>query len=87
MYSSYNSLYTSFLYHSGVKGMKWRICRKATETRHVKTKNGLNVDLVRKNPSIIARTLGKISPKIKKQQQSYYGYNIKVGKKINGGKH
>lgn len=23
MYSSYNSLYTSFLYHSGVKGMKW----------------------------------------------------------------
>lgn len=29
MYSSYNSLYTSFLYHSGVKGMKWGIRRKA----------------------------------------------------------
>ena len=64
MYSSYNSLYTSFLYHSGVKGMKWGIRRKAAkETRHLKTKNGLNVDLVRKDPSIIARALGKISPK------------------------
>lgn len=29
MYSNYNSLYTSFLYHSGVKGMKWGIRRKA----------------------------------------------------------
>lgn len=84
MYSNYNDLYASSLYHSGVKGMKWGIRRKATETRHVKTKNGLDVDLVRKDPSIIARALGKISPKIKKQQQSYYGYNIKVGKKIIG---
>lgn len=85
MYSSHNSLYTSFLYHSGVKGMKWGIRRKAAkETRHLKTKNGLDVDLVRKDPSIIARALGKMSPKIKKQQQSYYGYNIKVGKKIIG---
>ena len=58
MYSSYNSLYTSFLYHSGVKGMKWGIRRKAAkETRHLKTKNGLDVDLVRKDPSIIARAL------------------------------
>lgn len=49
MYSSYNSLYTSFLYHSGIKGMKWGILRKAAkETRHLKTKNGLDVDLVRK---------------------------------------
>lgn len=85
MYSSYNSLYTSFLYHSGVKGMKWDIRRKAAkETRHLKTKNGLDVDLVRKDPSIIARALGKISPKIKKQQQSYYGYSIKVRKKLVG---
>ena len=45
MYSSYNSLYTSFLYHSDVKGMKWGIRRKAAkETRHLKTKNGLDVD-------------------------------------------
>lgn len=58
MYSSYNSLYTSFLYHSGVKGMKLGIRRKAAkETRHLKTKNGLDVDLVRKDPSIIARAL------------------------------
>ena len=64
MYSNYNDLYTS-LYHSGIKGMKWGVRRKATETRHVKTKNGLDVDLVRKDPSIIARALGKISPKIK----------------------
>lgn len=85
MYSSYNSLYASFLYHSGVKVMKWGISRKAAkETRHLKTKNGLDVDLVRKDPSIIARALGKMSPKIKKQQQSYYGYSIKVGKKIIG---
>nr|DAM54617.1 MAG TPA: hypothetical protein [Caudoviricetes sp.] len=62
MYSNYNDLYTS-LYHSGIKGMKWGVRRKATETRHVKTKNGLDVDLVRKDPSIIARALGKISPK------------------------
>lgn len=47
MYSNYNDLYTS-LYHSGIKGMKWGVRRKATETRHVKTKNGLDVDLVRK---------------------------------------
>lgn len=85
MYSNYNNLYTSSLYHSGIKGMKWGIRRKAAkETRHLKTKNGLDVDLVRKDPSIIARALGKMSPKIKKQQQSYYGYSIKVGKKIIG---
>ena len=35
MYSSYNSLYTSFLYHSGVKGMKWGIRRKAAKGRSV----------------------------------------------------
>lgn len=33
MYSNYNNLYTSSLYHSGVKGMKWGIRRKAKKMR------------------------------------------------------
>ena len=33
--------------------------KAAKETRHLKTKNGLDVDLIRKDQSIIARALGK----------------------------
>lgn len=29
MYTDYNNLYSSYLYHSGVKGMKWGVRRKA----------------------------------------------------------
>ena len=38
MYSGRNSLYTSFLYHSGVKGMKWGIRRKAAKDAKEYTK-------------------------------------------------
>lgn len=33
MYSNYNNLYTSSLYHSGIKGMKWGVRRKAKKMR------------------------------------------------------
>jgi len=29
MYTDYSNLYYSYLYHSGVKGMKWSVRRKA----------------------------------------------------------
>ena len=38
MYSNYNNLYTSSLYHSGVKGMKWGIRRKAKKDAKEYTK-------------------------------------------------
>ena len=38
MYSSYNSLYTSYLYHSGIKGMKWGVRRKAKKDAKEYTK-------------------------------------------------
>lgn len=34
MYSSYNDLYTSSLYHSGIKGMKWGV-RRTTVRRSI----------------------------------------------------
>ena len=38
MYSSYNDLYTSSLYHSGIKGMKWGVRRKAKKDAKEYTK-------------------------------------------------
>lgn len=29
MYTNYNNLYSSYLTHSGIKGMKWGVRRKA----------------------------------------------------------
>ena len=29
MYTDYNNLYSSYLFHSGIKGMKWGVRRKA----------------------------------------------------------
>ena len=43
MYSSYNSLYTSFLYHSGVKGMKWGIRRTVASQHNLDIKNNWTV--------------------------------------------
>ena len=38
MYSNYNDLYTSSLYHSGIKGMKWGVRRKAKKDAKEYTK-------------------------------------------------
>lgn len=38
MYSNYNDLYTS-LYHSGIKGMKWGVRRKAKKDAKEQTKS------------------------------------------------
>lgn len=34
MYTDYNNLYSSYLYHSGVKGMKWGV-RRTTVRRSI----------------------------------------------------
>lgn len=73
-----------YLSHHGIKGMKWGIRKKPIEVRNLVTKTGLNVNLVRENPSFLARALGNISPSIKKRQEAHYGYKIKVGKNTVG---
>lgn len=71
MYSSYNSLYTSFLYHSGVKGMKWGIRRKAAkETRHIYEKIGF-----------------KKNKRISNEDDVWSGLTSMTYKYKNGGKH
>lgn len=43
MYSNYNNFYTSSLYHSGVKGMKWGIRRTVTSQHNLDIKNNWTV--------------------------------------------
>lgn len=44
----------------------------------------MNVDLVRENPSFLAKALGRLSPSIRNSQNNHYGYKIKVGKNTVG---
>lgn len=41
MYTDYNNLYSSYLSHSGIKGMKWGVRRKAKKDakEHTKAKS------------------------------------------------
>lgn len=47
MYTDYNNLYSSYLYHSGTKGMKWGIRRKVRKMQKSTLK--LNYSTVKGN--------------------------------------
>ena len=70
------------LYHYGVKGMKWgvRHDRKNSESYSITTKNNDKLVFERNKGGALGRALGKISPKIKKEQENTYNYLIKDSK-------
>ena len=45
------------LYHHGIKGMKWGV-------RKTRTKSGRNVTIRQQKPTVIAKGLSKVSPKV-----------------------
>lgn len=95
MYSSYNSLYTSFLYHSGVKGMKWGIRRKAVMNDVLKKGSELGVSKVTLEvPGIspdarhIYEKIGfKKNKRISNEDDVWGGLTSMTYKYKNGGKH
>lgn len=76
--------YSPELYHYGVLGMKWGHRKdKKVESYTIKTKNGEDLTLKRKQYGLFGKSLEKISPKTKEAHKNEYSYNAYVnGKKV-----
>lgn len=74
-------MHEDYLYHYGVKGMRWGHRKTQERTGAVRSKNGDYVYLERNRGGMLARALGKVSKKVRKEQSRSYNYDIKVGNK------
>lgn len=70
--------YSNYLYHYGVKGMKWGVRKKPQETWKTRTKNGEELTIVKDRRGIIGNTVQKLT----KQDFNSYSAMNSQGKKV-----
>lgn len=67
----------NYLYHHGVKGMKWGVRKKEPETHSFKTKSGETLTLERYKTPTLTKGLAKIFPGIKDNVNRTHHYALK----------
>ena len=68
---------TDYLMHYGVKGMKWGIRKDSNESYTLKTKNGEIMTMQRDTGGLLAKSLRRLSPKIRTEAGKTYYYKLK----------
>lgn len=66
-----------FMYHHGVKGMKWGHRKKKPESHTFKTKKGETLTLQRYKTPKLTKAIAKISPKVRKEISKTHHYALK----------